>query len=88
MVFGEGVKADEQRDREKSEHELRELFPQEPSFIADRPGLSALCPVDGIGQNHETDHGVASGLGQDRDFAGGVRIEGAGGSGFGRIIDS
>src|SRR5271167_621780 len=79
LVLGESVEADQQREHEESEHELRELVPQERSFVADVSGLSALCPVDGVGENHEADHGIAGGLGQHSDFARRIGVEGASG---------
>src|SRR6202021_2971859 len=77
----------EQRDQKESEHELWKLVPQKRSFIGDGAGLSTLRPVDRVGENDEADHGIARGLGKHGDFSGSIRVERAGGSSFGGIID-
>ena len=48
--------------------------------------LSARGPVEGVTENDEADHGVARRLGKNRNFAGSVGIESAGGSGFGGVV--
>ena len=49
-------------------------------------GLAFAGPVDGVGENDETDQGVARGLGEDGEFGGGVGIKRTGGGGFGGIV--
>ena len=87
LWFGEVAERGEQRDEQESQHELREFFPEKSSFVADDLSLSARCPVDRIGEHDEADEGVAGGLGEDGDFAGGVGVERAGGGCFGGVVD-
>src|ERR1700722_17642535 len=73
-------------DQQEAQDEFGEFLPQEGGFVLYGFGLALAGPVDGVGQDYETDHGVAGGLGEDGEFACGVRVEGARGGGFGGVV--
>ena len=50
-------------------------------------GAAAAHPVERVAEHHEPDRRVARRLGEHREFAGGVRVQRAGGGGFGRVVD-
>ena len=86
LVLGEKVVGGKNGDEKEAEDELGEFLPEESGFVADGFGLALAGPIDGVGENDETDHGVARGFGEDGEFAGGVGIESAGGGGFGGVV--
>jgi AAA ATPase containing von Willebrand factor type A (vWA) domain len=87
VILGEEACGGERRDQQESQNKFRKFLPEKGGFVTDGFGLAAARPVDGIGEDDETDQGIASGLGEDSEFGGSVGIQSAGSSGFGGIVD-
>ena len=90
MWEGFGIKRAQRGDhgnKQEAEHELRELVPEKGTLVGDPFGLTLPGPVERIAEDDEADAGVAAGLGEDGEFAGGVGIERAGGGGLGGVVD-
>ena len=71
----------------KSQHELGELLPQERGLVRDLLRLAARGPIEGVAEDHESDDGIARGLGKDGDLAGGVGVERACSGGLRGVVD-
>jgi hypothetical protein len=87
VILGEEASGGKRRDQQESQNKFRKFLPEKGGFVADGFGLAAARPIDGIGEDDETDEGIASGLGEDSEFGGSVGIQSAGSSGFGGIVD-
>jgi hypothetical protein len=87
VVLGEEACGGERGDQQESQNKFREFLPEEGGFVSDGLGLATTGPIDGVGEDDETDESVASGLGEDGELCGGVGIESASGGGFGGIVD-
>ena len=61
-------------------------MPEEGDLVGYVLGLALAGPVEGVGQDDETDEGIASGFGEDSKFCGGVGIERARSGGFGGVV--
>jgi hypothetical protein len=86
LRLGEESDRCEQRDQQEAEDELGEFRPEEGGFVLDLRGLALGGPVDGVAKDDEADQGVAAGLGEDGDLAGGVGVERAGRGGLGGVV--
>ena len=87
LILAEELIGGQHGDEQKTQDELREFLPEECGFVADRFGLPLAGPVDRVSEHDEADHGVACGFHEDGQFASGVRVQGAGGGCFGRVIN-
>ena len=65
LIFGKEADGGEDGDQQKAEDEFGKFLPEEGGFVGDGLRLAAAGPVDGVGEDHEADEGVAGGLDED-----------------------
>src|SRR5207302_3112945 len=86
LIFREEFVRREHGDQQEAQNELRKFLPEKRGLVPYRLRFSFARPINGVGENHETDHGIARGLNQHGELAGGVGVKRAGGGGFGSVV--
>jgi len=65
LIFVKDAVGGDYGDEQKTQDKLGEFLPEEGGFVPYCLGLALAGPVDGVGEDDETDCGVAGGFYQD-----------------------